>query len=798
MADEMRMDIELTGNVDGFEKGIDVANKSLTDLKNMVATINKDLKINADVGDLQDKIDLAQEIVSRYQDKVKDLEAQRVDLAAQFESAKEAGDDVSALESALIKLDKEIANANGQINKYAKEMESASRQSELLESGWSDMDKSVKELSTDLKMITADLKLDPTNIEKLSEGFEKSGEKADLLKQQMELISEQLSKADVGTKEYEQLANQYTKLANEAASAERAQDSFNQRLEAVNANPLMDLEEEGRRLGNELDTLKEQMELNPGDNSAAIAYFKKVDEAIKNTESVIDELKKKQDELGSENIGSSEWMKYQDQISKAENEVEKLTKKLGESEVATEKNEKATSKWSDVLTKAAGNLVSHAIESVVENVKELTGEMLHASDATQTFQKMLTMASETNDWKWLNSDAIAKFADDAKEYSQSTVYDFDTISKTMATLASNGVKDFADLTYAVGNANAVFGGSGDSMQSFALAVTQIGAAGKLTTQDWNQITNAVPAGAGALQKALEDAGAYTGNFRDAMSKGQITAEEFNDAILKVGNSDIAIQAASSVDTFEKLMAETEETVINLGAALIDTFDKQAILDALVNLKNHISDAAQTAIDFIGKLNENGTFSTLIDAFKTLGSVVVELTKDSIFGALVSKMSEVSGDSDSLADKIKNVADGFKNFAEFIQDHIKTLENLAIVIGTVVAAMKATEIINGVIKAFKAWKTATEGVTIIQKLMNSTIIPSMIASWKAYATANEGATVAQWALNAAMKANPVGLIVAAVAALIAIIILLVKNWDTVSEVASKVWDKVKEAWEAFST
>ena len=60
------------------------------------------------------------------------------------------------------------------------------------------------------------------------------------------------------------------------------------------------------------------------------------------------------------------------------------------------------------------------------------------------------------------------------------------------------------------------------------------------------------------------------------------------------------------------------------------------------------------------------------------------------------------------------------------------------------------------------------------------------------------TAAQWLFNAAMSANPIGLVIIAIAAIIAIIVLLVKNWDTVTEVVGKVWDAIKDfaskAWE----
>lgn len=43
-----------------------------------------------------------------------------------------------------------------------------------------------------------------------------------------------------------------------------------------------------------------------------------------------------------------------------------------------------------------------------------------------------------------------------------------------------------------------------------------------------------------------------------------------------------------------------------------------------------------------------------------------------------------------------------------------------------------------------------------------------------------ATAAQWALNVAMSANPIGLVIIAIAALIAIVVLLVFHWDTVKK------------------
>lgn len=98
--------------------------------------------------------------------------------------------------------------------------------------------------------------------------------------------------------------------------------------------------------------------------------------------------------------------------------------------------------------------------------------------------------------------------------------------------------------------------------------------------------------------------------------------------------------------------------------------------------------------------------------------------------------------------------------------------------------------------------ASENTTVVQILAG--VIAGIAAAiliyngvMKAVAIAQGIATVAQWAWNAALLANPITWIVIAIVALIAIIVLLVKNWDTVKAVAEKVWTAVvaavKVAW-----
>ena len=72
-------------------------------------------------------------------------------------------------------------------------------------------------------------------------------------------------------------------------------------------------------------------------------------------------------------------------------------------------------------------------------------------------------------------------------------------------------------------------------------------------------------------------------------------------------------------------------------------------------------------------------------------------------------------------------------------------------------------------------------------------------YAAYTVAAAAATAGTWAFNAALLANPIGLVVVAVAGLIAAGYALYKNWDTVSAGLVAGWEQVKTtAWNFLTT
>ena len=72
------------------------------------------------------------------------------------------------------------------------------------------------------------------------------------------------------------------------------------------------------------------------------------------------------------------------------------------------------------------------------------------------------------------------------------MYGLSDIRNITAQLASNGVPNYEKLAEAAGNLNAVAGGTADTYKSVGMVLTQTAGQGKLTTENWNQLSDAIP------------------------------------------------------------------------------------------------------------------------------------------------------------------------------------------------------------------------------------------------------------------------------------------------------------------
>ena len=280
-----------------------------------------------------------------------------------------------------------------------------------------------------------------------------------------------------------------------------------------------------------------------------------------------------------------------------------------------------------------GNVLADAFSTITSELGNLGGEALDAADSLTKFESTMNFAG-------FDSGTIAEVSSAMQDYAARTVYDLETVANTTAQLGANGVANFEQLTEAAGNLNAVAGGNADTFKSVAMVLTQTAGAGKLTTENWNQLTDAIPGASGVLQQAMLENGAYVGNFREAMEKGEITADEFNQAIMQLGMTDAAQQAAESTATIEGALGNLRANITDFitaalteggGMELLTTAINgisQAFTDLTANIdwaafKETVTGAFQGISQFLGDL-WNNTLSPMLDFIMNNGELIMNI------------------------------------------------------------------------------------------------------------------------------------------------------------------------------
>lgn len=314
-------------------------------------------------------------------------------------------------------------------------------------------------------------------------------------------------------------------------------------------------------------------------------------------------------------------------------------------------------------------------------------EAIKASDATDKFQNTLKFAG-------VEPGKIKELTASAQKYADRTIFDLQDIQSVTSKLAANSVKGFDKLAEAAGNLTIAAGSGKVEFAQLGYALVQINAAGKLMTQDWNQVANAIPGGAGKIMQALKDIGAYTGEFRDAMSKGQISAEEFNQALLNLGFDEAAVEAAQSADLFETAWGNLEASLNTQFTGALREVKKptteliNAIADGLVpQLGEKLAPAAQSAAGWIQRLADSvKSGETNIKSLKgQLEAVTGGFGAILAAGAGLKNFQQISSFFGGLDGALGKASGSLGGFAKGIPDAAKSLGSLKNLPGEVTGA-----------------------------------------------------------------------------------------------------------------
>ena len=341
----------------------------------------------------------------------------------------------------------------------------------------------------------------------------------------------------------------------------------------------------------------------------------------------------------------------------------------------------------------AGNVLTAGVGMVVGKLKDLTGEAIKASDAMDKFRSTMKLGG-------FGSEEINKTAKEVQKYANDTVYELNDVANTTAQLAANGIKDYMGLTEAAGNLNAQAGGTKETFKSVAMVMTQTAGVGKLTTENWNQLTDAIPGASGKLQEAMKKNGAYTGNFRDAMEKGQISAKEFNKAISQLGMTKAAREAAASTATFEGAIGNLEAAVVTSISNIITELGKANFTGIINTTTKWVENLGTTVGKF---LHDNK--DEIAELLKNLGSIasIIGSAVWDTFKGILNMIADALGVTHDKGDSASDVLDEINDILETIIDHKEDLKTFIKVMLGLFVAKKAWDIVAALTSYYKILK-----------------------------------------------------------------------------------------------
>lgn len=438
-------------------------------------------------------------------------------------------------------------------------------------------------------------------------------------------------------------------------------------------------------------------------------------------------------------INTSDWNAGVKDIESGSRQIEESARQADEALGGVDKSASKSSGGFGKFGAAAGavgGLVSSGIGMAVDAIADLTGDIVEASDSADKFKSTLNFAG-------LDTSTIDSLTASTQEYADKTVYSISDIRNVTAQLAANGVQDFDKLAEAAGNLNAVAGGNAETFGSVGMVLTQTAGAGKLTTENWNQLADAIPGASGKLQEAMLKNGAYTGNFRDALENGEISAEEFNKAVMDLGMTDAAQEAATSTATIEGAMGNLQASVVGVGTTILDQF-KGPLTSGISMLAQGISGLSGV---FTGLVQTIGPILSQIGTtFQTAFSPIGEMIMTQLLPALQPLMGALQNLANAVMPVIMTAIQTIAPvLATLVGNVIQTMSVIATAVTPVINNIAALiQAVLPVIQSlFQSWGSAIQGVinavfpfiqTVVTSVMNvvnaiiSTVLAAINGDW----------------------------------------------------------------------
>ena len=417
-----------------------------------------------------------------------------------------------------------------------------------------------------------------------------------------------------------------------------------------------------------------------------------------------------------------------------------------------------------------------AVSAVGNGLRSWISDAMDTQTAMIALKNTMKFKGNGQDFDYV-SKSMQKLARDTNANSEDTL----KLSTTFIGLGDSA-KSAVSKTEALVKANQAFGGTGENLKGVVQAYGQMSAAGKVTAENINQLTDNNAALGASLKDTVMQMNPQLkqyGSFNEAVSAGAVSMDMLDKAMQNAANG-----SSSATKTIRDTWSGFNE---DLSQALIPTLEALTpVINALIDKMDDWGKGAGKAIenvvkyfqDLFKQLQQNGAitqFSAIWDNLKSaFGSVI------GIIGNLIKSFAGVDDSTAKNKTSVENVAGVIGSLASKFADITK---NIADFVGKISKSKSAMD-------AVKVALIALAGAFVAMKVINGII--------KAYETYNkivEAATIIQGAFNAIMAVNPFVLLGIAIAAVVAGLIYFFTQTETGKKAWASFVDFLKSAWDS---
>lgn len=480
------------------------------------------------------------------------------------------------------------------------------------------------------------------------------------------------------------------------------------------------------------------------------------------------------------------------------NDVGELNKKLKElGASSTEAGQKANKGLSFKGLVAGGAVIGLATKAVGVLTNSIGGAVQRVdtlNNANRAFQNMGFSAKQTDGVMTKLQGAIEGLPTPMNE----------AVSATQLLAASTGkAGKSADIYKSLNDSILGFGGSTEQVNEAVTQLSQAFSNGKVDGQTWNSMINA---GMGPSLNALaKTMGMTTGEMKAGLSSGKISVEKFQDSLINLDKN-----GGGGMKSLSKI---AKDSTAGIGTSMQNI--KTAITRGLANVIQPLSKPMAQAlnamipmIDGVGK-SIAGVMPKVVTFVQGIVSSVKSFlpTGKQMAGVFDIVKARVQVVFSAIQAAIPSVISIFKSLTSIVKPIVLILAGMAVAVLNFITQASTMNVIVGIVQTIaNVLKTITPILTPIAAAVGAGVVAFMavqkvVSTAIAIFNALKTAVMAVRGAMLLLAANPIGLVIAAVAALVAGFIYLWKTnegfrnffitaWNAIQKVALQVWNVIK--------